>query len=330
MSKVQAQDRKRTGGEIVSLESLAGEYLADLVTRRRSLHTQAAYERDLEQALKKLADRIGSAPALSDWRYEALRDVMYAWAAEDLSAASLQRKRAVLSDFSKYLRRRGLLDQNPVTLLDPPRVKKPLPHVFSENPLAEILDSLGDAWPNVRDRALLELLYGGGLRISEALELQLSHLDLNRGTARVLGKGNKERVVPLSQAAVRAMSDYLSCREQEFPSIPTEPLWLSDRGKPLTRFRAAKIIKNRLGGLMPEASPHKLRHSFATHLLANGADLRAVQELLGHESVRTTERYTHVTTRRLREAYQQAHPHADGAKTQDVNGGDAPAQRTEP
>jgi len=282
------------------------------------------------QALSKLEQQLGRAASVADWRYEALRDVMHSWAAEELSASSLQRKRAVLSDFSRYLRGRELIESNPVSLLDSPRVKRPLPHFFSESPLADVLDSLGAGWPDVRDRALLELLYGGGLRISEALDLTLDRLDLSRGTARVTGKGKKERVIPLSKAALQAMTDYIATRSSEFPSHPAEPLWLSDRGLPLTRFRAAKIIKSRLGGLMPEASPHKLRHSYATHLLAHGAELSAVQELRGHESVRTTERYTHVTTRRLREAYSQAHPHADGAKTHDANGGEDPAQRTEP
>ncbi|MBL0060608.1 MAG: tyrosine-type recombinase/integrase [bacterium] len=310
MSEVQAQNRNRAGGKIVGLGSLVEEYLADLERRRRSAHTQAAYARDLRQALELLHGQIGLELSLLDWRYENLRDVMYAWAAKNLTATSLQRKRAVLSDFSKFLRRTGRIDDNPLALLDPPRVKKPLPHVFNESTLADVLDSLGNSWPNVRDRALLELLYGGGLRISEALGLDLDSLDMNSGTARVLGKGNKERVVPLSKAAVRAMQDYVAARAEQLPSYRSSRLWLSDRGQPLTRFRAAKIIKHRLGAWMTEASPHKLRHSFATHLLARGADLRAVQELLGHASVRTTERYTHVTARRLKEAYNQAHPHA--------------------
>lgn len=329
MSQVQAQDRNQSSGQVVKLAGLVSEYLADLASRRRSEHTQAAYARDLQQADAILREHLNHDAELSDWRYETLRDVMYSWAAQELSAGSLQRKRAVLSDFSKYLRGRGLIETNPVSLIDPPRVKKPLPHVFSERTLSEVLDSLGNAWPNVRDRALLELLYGGGLRISEALALDSEHLDLRRGTARVLGKGNKERVVPLSRAALSAMSDYLRVRSETYPSHPAEPLWLSDRGLPLTRFRAAKIVKQRLGAWMGEASPHKLRHSFATHLLARGADLRAVQELLGHASVSTTERYTHVTAQRLRQAYQQAHPHA-GEPPLETPAESQPPQRTEP
>lgn len=306
---MQTQDRDRTGGEVTGLDPLVAEYLGDLQRRGRSVHTQAAYARDLEQALQLLFGRLGRELSLADWRFENIRDIMYAWAAQNLSASTLQRKRAVLSDFSKFLKRTERLDSNPVALLDPPRVKKPLPHVFTEKSLADVLDNLGSGWPNIRDRALLELLYGGGLRISEALTLEPADLDLKRGTVRVLGKGNKERVAPLSRAAVNALIEYIEARAEQFPSFAATPLWLSDRGLPLTRFRAAKIVKHRLGAWMPEASPHKLRHSFATHLLAHGAELRAVQELLGHESVATTERYTHVTTRRLKEAYAQAHPH---------------------
>ncbi len=328
MPEVQTQDRDHPGGQAIALAALAADYLDALRVRRRSVHTQAAYRRDLMQALDRLHLQIGRELSVSDWRYESLRDVMYAWAEQDLTASSLQRKRAVLSDFSKFLRGLGLLEGNPIALIDPPRVKKPLPHVFTERTLADVLDSLGSGWPVVRDRALLEVLYGGGLRISEALALDIDHLDLPLGTVRVLGKGNKERVVPLSKAAVSALQDYLSARGETFPSHPAEPMWLSDRGKPLTRFRAARIVKQRLGAWMGEASPHKLRHSFATHLLARGADLRAVQELLGHASVSTTERYTHVTAQRLRDAYQQAHPHA-GEPPLETPAESQPPQRTE-
>ncbi|MCB9391529.1 MAG: tyrosine-type recombinase/integrase [Calditrichaeota bacterium] len=325
---MQTQDRDRTRVQAVEFSALVEEYFQDLGRRRRSAHTQAAYRSDLQQALSLLGDHFGSPIEISDWTYDALRDVMYRWAEQDLSASTLQRKRAVLSDFSKFLWRQGKIEQNPVKLLEPPRVKKPLPQVFSETALSDALDKLGTHWPEVRDRALLEVLYGGGFRISEILSLTLADVDLKRGTARVLGKGNKERVVPMSRASLVALREYLSAREQEFPDSVNGPLWLSDRGKPLTRFRAFKLIKARLGSLLPGASPHKLRHSFATHLLARGADLRAVQELLGHESVRTTERYTHVTARRLKEAYQQAHPHADEPNSQDANGGAKSPQRT--
>ncbi|NUO18589.1 tyrosine-type recombinase/integrase [bacterium] len=310
MSEVQTQNRERNGSKTLSIAELADEYLSELSARRRSAHTQAAYNRDLAQALQLLRTNLSREPQIVDWDFTNLRDIVYAWASTNLAASSLQRKRAVLSDFSKYLRRRGLLRDNPLVLLDPPRVKKSLPRVFSEETLAQAIDALGNSWPNVRDRALFELLYGGGLRISEALSLTMETLDLRAGTVRVLGKGNKERVVPLSRGAVRAMWDYITAKNKQFPSLASSHLWVSDRGLPLTRFRAAKIVKQRLGAWLPGASPHKLRHSFATHLLSRGADLRAVQELLGHSSVRTTERYTHVTARRLKEVYNQAHPHA--------------------
>jgi integrase/recombinase XerC len=159
------------------------------------------------------------------------------------------------------------------------------------------------------------MLYGSGLRISELLGLRPARMDLSRATLRVLGKGNRERLVPMSKQAAQALSDYLQARRDFLGQTRiADPgaLWLSDRGKPLTRFRAYQLVRRELATLHGEKmSPHVLRHCFATHLLDHGADLRAVQELLGHHSLATTEKYTHVSAERLKQAYRQAHPHAD-------------------
>jgi site-specific recombinase XerD len=236
-------------------------------------------------------------------------------AGSNYARASIDRKRATLSAFARYLVRLEVLPRNPVASLRQPRTRRKLPTTFPESELTSLLDAPRAAdFCARRNRALLEMLYGSGLRISELLGLRPARLDLSRGLLRVLGKGNKERVVPLSRKAAAAMKDYL-CARREFLDeqrlADCGALWLSDRGRPLTRFRAFQIVRSELVALHGEKmSPHVLRHCFATHLLDHGADLRAVQELLGHRSLATTEKYTHVSGERLKRAYAQAHPHA--------------------
>jgi integrase/recombinase XerC len=244
-----------------------------------------------------------------------IRGFLHELAARGLKPASIERKRAALSEFSKYLVREEVIPSNPLALVRGPKVRKPLPKACSEKTLAGMLDApLMEEFIALRNRALLEMLYGTGLRISELLNLQPQDVDTKRERVRVTGKGDKQRLVPLTHTALKRWHDYLAIREKfiaEHPCARANGLWLSDRGKKLTRFRAHNIIKAefRKAGL-PELSPHALRHSYATHLLDHGADLRAIQELLGHTSLATTEKYTHVSIQRLKEAYEQAHPHA--------------------
>jgi site-specific recombinase XerD len=159
------------------------------------------------------------------------------------------------------------------------------------------------------------MLYGSGLRVSELLNLRLARIDMSRETVRVLGKGNKERMVPLSPTAVVRLREYVAARATHLDELGVEDpnaLWISNRGLTLTRFRAYQIVHRHLQNLQGDkASPHVLRHCFATHLLDNGAELRAVQELLGHTSLATTEKYTHVSAERLKAVYKKAHPHAE-------------------
>ena len=299
-----------------TLRELLPEFLLDLAARRgRSDLTIEAYGRDLLRFLAALDSSGHRSAACADFTTAAVRAHLTELMSSDYARASVDRKRAALSSFARYLVRQGLLPRNPVAVLRQPRVRRTLPTTFPEAELVSVLDKAhtGD-FPAVRNLALLEMLYGSGLRISELLGLRPARMDLSRGTLRVLGKGAKERVVPLSRKAAEAMKDYVRARREflDTQRIP-EPgvLWLSDRGKPLTRFRAFQIVRSELAELHGEkTSPHVLRHCFATHLLDHGADLRAVQELLGHRSLATTEKYTHVSTERLKQAYEQAHPHA--------------------
>lgn len=298
------------------LREMLPEFLLDLAARRgRSDLTTEAYRRDLLGFIAGLEASGRQPPTCDDFTTITVRAYLTELTSSSYARASRDRKRAALSSFARYLVRQGLLPRNPVTVLRQPRVRRKLPTTFSEAELVSVLDqSRADDFPAVRNRALLEMLYGSGLRISELLGLRPARMDLSRGTLRVFGKGAKERVVPLSRKAAEAMKDYGNART-EFLSKKGIPdsgaLWLSDRGKPLTRFRAFQIVRRELIALHGEkASPHVLRHCFATHLLDHGADLRAVQELLGHRSLATTEKYTHVSTARLKQAYEQAHPHA--------------------
>ncbi len=303
----------------LTLRELLPEFLLDLAARRgRSDHTVEAYSRDLLQFFALLERGGGDKPTVAEFNPESARSFLHDLTAQGFARSSIERKRAAVSEFAKYLIRHGHLNHNPMTGLRRARERRNLPVTYSETSLTEILDQpRADDFPAVRNQALLEMLYGGGLRISELLGLRLSRIDLSRGTVRVLGKGSKERLVPISKKAADAMRDYIAVRRDflhEHGLNDTGVFWLSDRGKPLTRHRAYQIVHRELSGLHAEKiSPHVLRHCFATHLLDHGADLRAVQELLGHQSLKTTEKYTHVSAERLKEAYAQAHPHA--AKT---------------
>jgi integrase/recombinase XerC len=292
-------------------------FLVDLTTRlKRSEHTVEAYARDISQFFSYCIDSTGQAPEPSDWKVPVLRGYLHELAMKGRSPASIERKRASLSEFSKYLVRQGVIEKNPIALIRGPKARKPLPTVLDEKEVIEALGlPQGAEFVAVRDRALLELLYGGGLRISELIALEKKDFDKSRGTVRVLGKGRKERIIPLSKAATTALIEYMDARGK-LGVVRTldgaDPLWLSDRGKPLTRYRAYRIVNKYLKHAgAAKASPHMMRHSYATHLLDHGADLRAVQELLGHSNLSTTEKYTHVSTKRLKEAYDQAHPHSE-------------------
>ncbi|MDD5088668.1 MAG: tyrosine-type recombinase/integrase [bacterium] len=292
------------------------EFLLDLAARRgRSDRTIEAYGRDLLQFIGALGGA-ESAPTTADLSVVNVRAYLHGLTAAGYARSSIERKRAAVSEFVRFLIRRGDLGHNPVSRLRGARVRRRLPVTISESALKEALDApRAEDFRAVRDHALLEMLYGGGLRISELLGLRLARLDLTRGSLRVFGKGARERVVPISRTAASVMRNYLAVRKiflDEHGLTDDGTLWLSDRGRPLTRNRAYQLVHRALAVTGAEkASPHVLRHCFATHLLDHGADLRAVQELLGHRSLKTTEKYTHVSAERLKAAYRQAHPHAE-------------------
>jgi integrase/recombinase XerD len=279
-----------------------------LLAASRSPRTVDAYRRDLAD----LAASAGRAPAT------ARREQLETWAADmrarGLSPATVARRLAAARTFYRHLMLLGVRTDNPAAAVELPRRRRRLPRTLSPAEVERLIAGAQGVSPRaLRDRALVELLYGAGLRVSEAVGLDLGRVDLEERLVRPLGKGNKERLVPLGREAVEALRRYIA-RGRPFLDRRRRPeLFLNAQGGPLTRAGAFLVLRRlaERAGLEPERiHPHLLRHSFATHLLEGGADLRSVQEMLGHADLATTELYTHVSDRRRRDTYFQAHPHA--------------------
>jgi integrase/recombinase XerD len=231
-----------------------------------------------------------------------------------VAPATLQRKIACLRSFYRHLRRDQILAEDPTTELRPPRARARLPKVLSRDEVTSLLSQPRGSDPAaLRDRALLETMYACGLRASEAIGLELSELDLETGILRALGKGSKERIVPVGSKAVATLSAYLERGRPRLVGLREEPrVFVNQRGAGLSRQGLYKIVQRhaKSAGLEDRMSPHTLRHTFATHLLAGGCDLRSLQEMLGHADIGTTQIYTHLSAGRLREVYFEAHPRA--------------------
>jgi integrase/recombinase XerC len=235
---------------------------------------------------------------------------------QNYTKSTTARKLATLRSFYKFLVRRGMLSVNPLSTIRTPKQEKRLPKCLDLEQVQKLLDAPGDAdLLSARDKAMLEVLYSSGIRVSELVELCTEDIDLTEGVLRVRGKGRKQRLTPIGSQAIHAVKKYFDLRSHDARSQGENSgrVFLNKHGHPLsTRSVRRKLDKYlQAAGLDPGISPHTLRHSFATHLLNNGADLRSVQELLGHQSLSTTQIYTHLTTNRLKQVYDQAHPRAD-------------------
>jgi integrase/recombinase XerD len=279
-----------------------------LLAARRAPRTVEAYRRDLAD----LAAHLGGPPTTAS------AEQVEAWLA-DLRArgqapSSVARRAAAARSFYRHLVALGQRADNPAAEVDLPRRRRRLPRSLSLGEVERLIDAANGTTPrSLRDRALVELLYGAGLRVSEAVGLERGGVDLEARTVRCVGKGDKERVVPLGTQAVEALRRYLARGRPYLDRRHLPELFLNAQGGPLTRGGAFLILRRLAAeaGLDPaRIHPHLLRHSFATHLLEGGADLRSVQEMLGHADLGTTELYTHVSDRRRRETYYKAHPHA--------------------
>jgi integrase/recombinase XerC len=234
---------------------------------------------------------------------------------QNYTKSTTARKLATLRSFFKFLIRRGLVSVNPLSTIRTPKQEKRLPRCLDLEQVQKLLDAPGDAdILAARDKAMLEVLYSSGIRVSELVELEMADLDLQEGVLRVRGKGRKDRLTPIGSQAIKAVQRYFELRavEPKCQGPAAKRVFLNKHGETLsTRSVRRKLDKYLVAaGLDPGISPHTLRHSFATHLLNNGADLRSVQELLGHQSLSTTQIYTHLSTSRMKEVYDSAHPRA--------------------
>src|SRR5881227_3145211 len=300
-------------------EHLVLDFLAYLEFERGlSRNTLEAYRSDLLQFGRFLAERGADAVTATSGD---LSDFL-SWLASGegrpaASPATIHRKAACLRSFYRHLRREGVRDSDPTAAISSPRRGRTLPKVLTRGEVGQLLEQPRGTDPcDLRDRALLELMYACGLRASEAISLELGDVDLEAGVLRARGKGSKERVVPVGRAAVEAVRIYVERgRPQLLRGRLEAHLFVNFRGEALTRQGLYKIVRRHAAsaGLADRMSPHTLRHTFATHLLAGGCDLRSVQEMLGHADVATTQLYTHLSSEHLKDVYFEAHPRASAS-----------------
>ena len=295
------------------------QFLRSLKTERNySSFTLEAYGRDLHQFADFLAL---SYPDLSEQKgaawvtKEHIRSFLAYLSQQGMSRKTIGRKLAAIRSYFGFLMRTGAITLNPAKAIHTPKAEKKLPTFLSIQEALDLLELPDKNTPEgIRDKAILEIFYGTGIRLRELVKMKLDDVDFHEGLIRILGKGNKERLVPLGRMAEKSLKGYLKIRNQllQKGEEKTRILFLSKRGKPISprtvQYRVQKYLQNISD--LSSLSPHLLRHTFATHLLEAGADLEAVKELLGHASLSTTQIYTHVTMERLKQIYRQAHPRA--------------------
>jgi integrase/recombinase XerC len=299
------------------MDAAVADFLRHLALEKNASELNVkTYLEDMTQAVAFFRERAGGADVQPAQLNSRQLRAFTVWLHErQYAKTTIARRLAAVRSWLRYLNRQGVLKGNPADGLRGPRREKTLPTFLTVDALAKLLAAPpADAPLGLRDRAILEALYSAGMRVSELVGLDVADLDLADGVATVRGKGKKERLVFFGASALGALKDWLAARRGLVAAMsrPSEAIFLNQRGGRLTTRSVGRMLEKYLAtaGLDPRASPHSLRHSFATHLLDRGADLRSVQELLGHKSLATTQIYTHVTTNRLKESYQKAHPRA--------------------
>jgi integrase/recombinase XerC len=332
-----AKNQANAGRAGTPVKAAIGKFVEYLrAVRNASEHTLRNYQSDLEQFLAYLSPPESPAPLVHKIDHRIIREYLGYLHDERLQKSSIARKLASLRSFFKFCAREGMIRDNPARLVATPKLPKRLPMVLSAEEMNDFLNKVATLEPAEpaaayikrsagaqdsarllieRDRALLELLYASGLRVSELTGLDVEDIDRKEQMLRVLGKGNKERIIPYGSKAERALQLYWPIRDSLLAKCGgrfNKAVFLNHSGRRLTARSVARILKKyvRLVNINWDLHPHSLRHAFATHLLADGADLRAIQELLGHSSLSTTQRYTHASIRQLMEVYDKAHPRA--------------------
>jgi len=292
-----------------------------------AFNTIRSYRVDLSDFTRFLSGDLGADPSCEtrgagsgDVTHVEVRRFLGECYRKGLTKATVSRKLAALKSFFKYMLEEGLIQENPLTLVSAPRYKRPLPEYLSMQEVLQLLDSpAGTGVLDLRNKALLELLYATGIRAGELVRIDMEDMDLSARWVRVTGKGNKERLVPFGRHAGQALLAYARRRRTLLKEKYQEKAFFLNRlGTRLTSRSVQRVVAKQIQhcAISRRISPHALRYTFATHLLDAGADLRSIQELLGHESISTTQRYTHVSLRRLRESYYKAHPRAGPEKEQ--------------
>lgn len=284
------------------------------VERQLSTNTLSSYRRDLESYIEHIHN-VQAVQSLKAIERSHILIHLEALRGEGISARTIARHISSIRSFHQFLLREKLTDTDPTVHLEMPQIEQRLPKVLSIEEIERLISAPNREKPQgIRDIAMLELLYGTGMRISELIGLNLDDIHLTMGFVRVFGKGGKERIVPLGKSAIHTLDQYLQNArfklQGKYPK--TDAFFINQRGKRLTRQGCWKLLKEHAKNahIEKEITPHTLRHSFATHLIENGADLRAVQEMLGHADISTTQIYTHISKTRLSEVYKQFHPRA--------------------
>lgn len=278
-----------------------------LIEKKYSTNTIASYSHDLDIFSEFMKNK-----KLKQIETNDLKNYLAYLKSLNLSEKSIAHNITALRSFYKYLTIEKFVDKNPILLIDLPKIKKTLPSVLSYEEINKILDIKVTDKFTARNKAMLELMYASGLRVSELINVKMSDIDLDNAIIRTMGKGSKERIIPLGDYAIKAIEDYiLGYRSSLLIKGPSEYLFLSNHGTEMTRVGFFKIVKKiaREKGIKTKFSPHTLRHSFATHLLDAGADLRSIQEMLGHADISTTQIYTHVSKDKIKNEYDSYHPH---------------------
>ncbi|ACB85242.1 site-specific tyrosine recombinase XerD [Natranaerobius thermophilus] len=295
------------------MEKTVHEFIYYLnVERGLSENTLNSYLRDLKNFLEFLNQQ-----GVTKWQEVKRTHIMkylIFMKEKGKASATVTRNIASVRSFFQFLLQEGMISENPSTDLETPKQEKKLPEILSPQEVDKLLNQPDTTdFKGKRDKAMLEVLYATGMRVSELISLNVEHVDSNNGYILCKGKGDKERIVPLGKMAIKSVSDYISKSRPQLRKNLSEPaLFLNHHGKRLSRQGFWKILKKYAEkiGIKQKITPHTLRHSFATHLLENGADLRAVQEMLGHSDISTTQIYTHLTKQRLKDVYSKSHPRA--------------------
>lgn len=282
--------------------------------KRYSAHTLQAYQNDLCGFLDFMELQYGDI-SIPDIHFNHVRSWLAFLKEDKLTARSLNRKISALRTFFRYLIKTGQLKTNPLSKIISPKINKPLPVFIKEEELLQLTETLNrtaENWKSYNTRLLIALFYHTGLRLSELIHLKPDQIDFYKRVIKVLGKGNKERIIPVSAALLEQIQEYMDKKNSELENAEAEVLFVTAKGKRMYPKYAYLRVKEGLGGIsaLSKRSPHVLRHTFATHLMNHGADLSAVKELLGHSSLAATQVYTHNTIEKLKEVYRKAHPKA--------------------